>query len=310
MSPTGGALGSTGGADGGGVDGSSDAGAEGDGSGSAKLDVGPSGAEGPGDQTGGCKKVDLLFVIDNSISMAGEQANLIASFDGFISGIRQELVDTQSVHVGVITTDAYDGNEEQCRLLGALVTQTGGGASSEAVCGPFSEGRFMTQDDDLESAFACAAQVGIDGDNNERVMDAVKAALAGSGNGCNAGFLRSDALLVLVLITDEDDKRQQLYDTLEGSLGDPPDWYDMVVQAKGGLDTNVSVLTITGGMPGNVCPPADAVEGAEDAVRLRDFTSRFTHGFLGDVCAPSYDPFFTQAVEVVESACNDFIPPK
>ena len=34
----------------------------------------------------------------------------------------------------------------------------------------------------------------------------------------------------------------------------------------------------------------------------------FTYGFLGDVCAPSYGPFFDEAIGVVETACDNFEP--
>ena len=258
----------------------------------------------------GCTKVDLLFVIDDSISMAGEQANLIASFPEFISGIQDALGNADSYHVGVVTTNAYAFNAGGCQEIGALVTQTGGASASGQVCGPFADGRYMSDADDLEATFACVAQVGIDGPTDERPMQALQIALgpayAGMGS-CNAGFLRNDALLVVVLITDEEDDHYMLYNTLEGSPGDPPDWYSAVTAAKG-METNAAILSIIGGQPGNVCPEPSGVDGAEDAPRLRAFTEMFTHGFLGDVCAPSYGPFFDEAIAVVETACDGFVP--
>ena len=71
------------------------------------TDDGPAGGDEAG--AGGCKKVDLLFVIDNSGSMEDEQANLIASFPAFIDGIRNQLADTEGYHVGVTTSDLYLG---------------------------------------------------------------------------------------------------------------------------------------------------------------------------------------------------------
>ena len=63
------------------------------------------------------------------------------------------------------------------------------------------------------------------------------------------------------------------------------------------------------GQPVRSCStPLAAVDGAEDAPRLRTFTELFTHGFLGDVCAPSYGPIFSEAIDVVEAACEDFAP--
>lgn len=55
----------------------------------------------------GCRKVDFLFVIDNSGSMGGEQNNLIASFPGFIDTIQSTIKDAQDYHIMVIDTDEY-----------------------------------------------------------------------------------------------------------------------------------------------------------------------------------------------------------
>lgn len=292
---------------------SSDATAGGSGSG-ARLDMLDEGGSSEGQVEAGsgpgCTKVDLLFVIDDSISMAGEQANLVASFPEFISGIQAKLPDADSYHVGVVTTNAYAFNTPECQTIGALVTQTGGASSSAGLCGPFSEGRYMTELADLEQGFSCAAQVGIDGPTDERPMQAMQVAIgpahAGAG-GCNEGFMRDDALLVVVVITDEEDDPREFYGELEGSPGDPAAWFDAVVAAKG-VETNAAVLTIIGGEPGNVCPEPNGVDGAEDAPRLRAFTERFTYGFTGDVCAPSYGPFFEEAIAVVEDACDTFQP--
>lgn len=292
-----------------------DSSGEGEGDSGVKLDLGSgSGASESGSAEAGsdpgCEKVDLLFVVDDSISMAGEQANLIASFPEFIDGIQAALPDADSFHVGVVTTNAYAFNAAGCQEIGALVTQTGGASSSNAACGPFSAGRFMTNASDLQGAFACAAQVGIDGPTDERPMQAMQVAIgpahAGSG-GCNAGFMRDDALLVVVIITDEEDDPREFYGMLEGSPGDPVDWAAAIVAAKG-LESNAAILSIIGGEPGNACPEPSGVDGAEDAPRIRAFTQMFTHGFLGDVCAPSYGPFFSQAIGVVESACDGFVP--
>src|SRR5690606_30732265 len=120
-----------------------------------------------------CVKVDLLFVIDNSGSMEDEQANLIAGFPAFVNEIQKELADAESLHIGVVSTDEYEYNDAVCAdVLGALVTQTGGEHSSNAPCGPYVSGkRFMTEMDNLPQRFACAGQVGTDGDGDERPID-------------------------------------------------------------------------------------------------------------------------------------------
>src|SRR5689334_21213477 len=114
-----------------------------------------------------CTVVDLLFVIDDSGSMLAEQAQLIASFDGFVAGIQENLDEANDYHIGVVTTDAYALNSADCRTLGALVTE-----SADGVCGPWAAGRYISLADDLESSFTCAAHVGDQGEGDEHQLEA------------------------------------------------------------------------------------------------------------------------------------------
>ena len=263
-------------------------------------------------QSDGCTKVDLLFVIDNSESMSGEQANLIASFEGFIDETRDALADAEDFHIGVTTTDANFGNAAGCNRDGALVTATSGENSSGGTCGPYAAGGpYMTDADDLYDVFACAAQVGTAGIPFERPMDTMRAALGpelqGVG-GCNEGFTRTDALLVVVIITDEEDRLDSEV-IQNGSAGDPQDWFDDLVALRGGVEENIVVLSLVGLFPPNACPDDGGEhEGAETALRLIQFTEMFTHGTVGDICAPQYDAFFADAVSVIDLACDEFEP--
>ncbi|MEY2931849.1 MAG: hypothetical protein RL033_2598, partial [Pseudomonadota bacterium] len=51
----------------------------------------------------GCRKVDFLFVIDNSLSMLDEQSNLARSFPGFIQVVEQVL-EARDFHIMVVST--------------------------------------------------------------------------------------------------------------------------------------------------------------------------------------------------------------
>jgi hypothetical protein len=259
------------------------------------------------DEGRGCTKVDLLFVIDDSHSMATEQGVLIAAFPEFMASVRATLGTVDSYHIGVVTTDAYAFNDSDCQQLGALVTATGGTDSSAAACGPFGSWRFMTEDDPFEDDFACAARVGVEGSNDERPIAALLAAV-GSGHaaGCNAGFLRPDALLVVVIITDEEDDHTVIFDEMHGTPGDPADWFSAFEQAIG-VERNAVMLLIAGGLPDNTCGLPVGV-GAEDAPRLRAFAGMFSHAVFGDVCAWSYAPVFEQAIGLVDRACEEFVP--
>ena len=246
-----------------------------------------------------CPLVDILFVVDDSNSMGREQETLAQSIDGFIAGIESQLSGDNDFHLGVVTTDEYQHNPEGCRELGNLVTTT-----PEGECGPYAEGNFIGGMDDLSSAFACASQVGIDGDHDERPLDAAIAALWEQGS-CNEGFLRDDSLLILVIISDEDDSADPNTDNV-GSAGDPPDWYANVVAARGGVDDNVVVLSIIGVDEPNQC---GSDESSKPGARIDEFTRSFPFWQVADVCEDDYSSFFNDALSLVYYACSGFTPP-
>lgn len=258
-----------------------------------------------------CDKVDLLFVIDDSGSMADNQRSLAASFDGFIRGVRSRLSSVQSYHIGVVTSESYYSNGGGCTEIGDLVTRTSGPGASNMTCGPFASGaNYLTQDEpDLAARFRCVAQLGSGGDDNERMMrsllNAVSPRLNAAG-ACNAGFARRDSLLVIVLITDEDDVAKPCDTpgcTPAGSGGLPDDWVRELVSYRSGLSQNIVVLSLLGQRLDNSC-------GAQPAARLIGFTRRFgSNGFTGDVCASSYDGFFDSTLALIENACRGYVAP-
>ncbi|MEZ4400999.1 MAG: hypothetical protein R3B06_13320 [Kofleriaceae bacterium] len=285
-------------------------GAGGDDDDGPSVDAGPGAGDGGGD-VAGCPDVDVLFVIDDSGSMADQQDSLIASFPGFVAGIQSRLRSAQSVHIGVVTTEDYAANPAGCRGIGSLVTQTGGPSSSNRVCGPFASGAAWldARDPALADRFACVGKVGAGGSSDERVARALMNALdpaANAAGACNAGFSRPDSLLVVVLITDEDDVPDGcgvdgVCDSY-GSGGTSADWYQAVVAARGGRADNIVVLALIARQLDNTC-------GATPAARLLGFTNRFApNNLVGDVCAASYDGFFLDALPVVSDACERWVP--
>jgi hypothetical protein len=285
-----------------------------DDTGGLKLDIGDGTTAGTADDGGefeGCQKVDILFVIDNSGSMSEEQTSLLASFSGFVDGIQAELATADSYHVGVVTTDAYANNAPGCTGLGSLVTQTGGDAALGQDCLPFSSGKRYLDDTepDLDAKFSCIAQVGISGSGDEiqaqSGYEAVQPAINAPG-ACNDGFIRDDALLVVVIITDEEDTPECIpfFGCLGGGSADnPPDWFQRYADAKNGIQENIVMLALIGTSAQNAC-------GADHAVRLIALTNWFFNGTYGDICAPDYAPFFTDAISVIEDACDNFTPPE
>lgn len=265
----------------------------------------------------GCNAVDFLFIIDDSGSMFDNQLNLVANFPTFVAGIQSTLENVTSYQVGVVATDVYLYNDPPCGMLGDLVISTQGGFdSSNAVCGPYEEGHnFMTEDDDLATTFACAAQLGTYGDGFERPMEAMVNAvgpLHDEEGECNEGFIRDEALLVIVVITDEYDGMGDP-DGIGGfSAGDPQSWYDAVVEAKDGIPQNAVVVSLLNyysqpDEPPSACLPLDPTS---DGVNIKTFTEMFEdNGFVGGICVADYGPIFDEAIGLIETACDNFIPP-
>jgi hypothetical protein len=46
--------------------------------------------------------------------------------------------------------------------------------------------------------------------------------------------------------------------------------------------------------------------GADPGYRLRAFVEGFEYGVTGSVCASDYTPFFSDAVDAIDSACDAF----
>jgi hypothetical protein len=274
--------------------------------GGIKLDV-SSGGDVPGDGSDeeGCKKIDFLFVIDNSNSMSDEQQLLIDAFPGFVEAITQTLPDATDFHLGVTKTDVFGFDDSPtadpanpCAYeLGGLLShatdpdaKTGIGASCNFASGT----SYMTNTPDLAAEFQCVAYVGTEGNTGEKqaeaTLEALSPAKAAPGQ-CSEGFLREDALLVLVVITDEDDDWSAPDSDLETNA---QAWFDGVAGAKGGIETNVVFLLISGGSPKwPTCGPLDfqTMTGADASPKLTAWAE------LAD------------AVATIETACDEFTPP-
>ena len=256
----------------------------------------------------GCGKVDFLFVIDNSFSMRDEQANLARSFPGFIRVV-QQVLEAEDFHIMVVSTGGRREDEaapsldpEACAgVQGAGKRRGAGGEDCDLPAGS----AYMVSDQsDLEATFDCVARVGVGGSIFEEPMDAMLAATSEALNAdgrCNAGFLREDAVLVVTVITDAEDRY---------SAGDPELWTSSLRARKADNDDALVVLglvgddNVEGGLLGGQCGLLDAA----GAPRLQDFVRR-SQGILGSVCAPDYAPFFQTAVGSIDSACDDFVAP-
>jgi hypothetical protein len=252
----------------------------------------------------GCAQLDLLFVIDNSLSMAFAQDNLRASFPGLLDVLAETLPGADA-RVMVVDTDGRDdeSSEDACDVLGAG-RRTDGQTGDD--CGLPPGRRFATASPELEPTVACMSTVGTSGEAREQQADALLAAIASEQNaagGCNAGFSRPGAVLVVTMITNTDDDIS--------ALG-PDAWFDAIVSHKGG---NEQAVVFVGFLPGDAFSPSSSgvlcnvIAGFNPAPRLEALASRFTHHQLASVCEADYGPTFAAAVSSIAQACETFVPP-
>src|SRR5690606_23653001 len=159
----------------------------------------------------------------------------------------------------------------------------------------------------LAEEFACVARVGTKGNTGERQAEATLAALS-PNNSCSDGSLRKDALTVIIVITDDDDDWSEPDADLATSA---QAWFDGVVAAEDGIESNVVFLLISGGSPKwPDCGPLDlmTMTGADDSPKLTAWATKFSNHNIGSVCSAGYAEYLAQSIGVIETACVDFEP--
>jgi hypothetical protein len=171
-------------------------------------------------------KVDILFMVDNSPSMSAKQNLLHQSFPAFATALKDAAaLHPASYHIGVVTDDLgagpYTLNQGQCSpggFGGKLQSAASPGAMGvPAACSTLALGggvRYIDYDQihgsdnlgglDVSTAFTCISSVGEAGCGFEQPLESTYKALH-DPIAENVGFLRADALLVVVYVTDEDD---------------------------------------------------------------------------------------------------------
>jgi archaellin len=141
------------------------------------------------------RKLDVLFVVDNSGSMSSSQTALAQNFPSFIDYFKNKGYDFR---IGVTTSDAYYGYQfvnSNCSLCNEEQTRFKSGTNPKV---------YVIEDTtpNLEDVFAANVHVGINGSGDERAFASFEGALSSN---LNAGFHRSDAYLAVVIVSDEED---------------------------------------------------------------------------------------------------------
>jgi hypothetical protein len=285
-----------------------------------KLDVGSS------DETGlgpcaktGCKRVDMLFALDSSLSMS-EEINALAMGAAFADIVFA----LENLNCGAI----------EYRI--GLTNDNDGGFLSNGP-NPWFDSNEMTPAE-ITMAFSQAA-VGVLGNGGtplgcEHVLSSAADLLVTD----DTGFLRDDALLVMVLVTDVDDYGEYdqlgwpqcmcpfgVCDQLCATSGrDVVEIYADLLALKGGDENGLATIVVAGdpgvtaganlcGQPASCCGQDIECGQAHHAPRLWEFAMGHagTNGVTADICDGAQ--MVPAAIEgaltgQIDLACQTFTP--
>jgi hypothetical protein len=258
-------------------------------------------APSPPELPGGCEHIDILLVVDGSASMGEEQAALRGDgdeppvFAEFTDALESRLDTLLDIHVGVVSSEPGD------TVLHTHANQPSVPPSIATDCGlPPGQRYLVGPSPTFEQDFACLAST-----HSDQFVErtAQNAALA-LHDPANAGFLRDDAVLFVVLVTDEDTQ-----DTISRVKV-----RELILDAVDGRLERLVVLAIAGDqgvfeMPKSTC--WDGVYGsAAPGRRITSIVHSFREqGKVQDICAGDFTTVFTEALEEVVHTCQHLHPP-
>jgi hypothetical protein len=165
--------------------------------------------------------IDILFMVDNSSSMTSMQQKLAMQLPTFMQVLQGLPNGLPNVHIAVVSSD-MGAPGDSTSSIGCTAQGNNGefqyqpGAAASCTSTTLADGATFISDvdgqknftDPIESVFQCIAQLGAAGCGFEHQLASIDRALGADGAAppaSNANFLRSDAYLGIVLLTNEDD---------------------------------------------------------------------------------------------------------
>lgn len=213
-------------------------------------------------------KADILLVIDDSCSMSDKQMGLASNFASFIQYATATNTDWQ---IGVITTTE---DEIPCPIPTLCPGVPGAGKLvKKGSVGPI----LTPSTPNVSSAFSTLVNVGTDGSASETGLStAVMALTPPRIANENAGFLRTDANLAVVVISDAGDQSLQ-----------PVSYYqNRLVNVKG--FNRLSMFTFSAIVPKQQVAPGncsyDDITGAQRYLDLVTYSS----GVSDEICSSNW----------------------
>jgi hypothetical protein len=205
---------------------------------------------------GGPPKADVLFVVDDSCSMYDKQQQLATNLGVFLAAATSAQSDFQ---IGVTTTDFDQGPPG--RLLAT--------PSGTKILRPTTP--------NVAQEFATLVNVGTAGSSTEACMEPALEAVTtrASDPSANLGFVRSDASLSVVCVTDATDQSPQA----------PTFYLNQLLALKGGAQAGRVAYNVIGpfGQPTASCSYDSSVDDGKHAFMVSQ-----TNGVKAEICSPDW----------------------
>jgi hypothetical protein len=223
-------------------------------------------------------KADVLWVIDNSAGMGEEQATIAGLFSEFVSFARAQSIDYQ---IGVTTTGLTG-------VPGACAGGVGGGEDGRLFPVDHSSPRILTPaTPSADDVWAAHARVGECQAVEQPLEAAYRALYPPVANSCNdprhpepndgnCGFLRPDAHLSVIAVTDEQDQSPQ----------SAAFYADAFLALKGARNPQLFNFHAITGDRGTGCnSPTGAAEAGD---KLIEVAERTEGGLFRSICAADW----------------------
>jgi len=218
-------------------------------------------------------KADILWVVDCSGSMGEEQQLLSDTASSFITNAVNRGA---NLHIGVTSTDMEDSNHQGQLQGNPKVISTD---NPQAAISQF-------EDNVMLGTYCSGTELGL-----LPMQTALTEPLI---SGANAGFLRSDARLIVVFLSDEEDQSPGAIDS----------YVDALAGVKNNNPSMYTAFAIVGNCPGG-CSSLETGDASEGC-RYTDF-AREVEGVTASICYSDYSAVTTAIVDESLSFPDTFL---
>ena len=256
------------------------------------------------------QEVDILYVIDDSGSMCEEQTRLSQSFSQFI---QHASVWNNDYHIGVISVNVVDEpvmgklNRGDAKITPKFITPTNGGSFSKLSylgCDGGSDAQeaavqaaqsALSAPLTTDTGISCSSDTTCKNDPNICPDPAACAytCVDGTCGGWNRGFLRTDAQLEIVALSDEEDQSSAAIAFYVDFLKNLKGWYNVNMMHFNAI---VGVKGVPAGGSEGDCVASDG--GTAAAGKRYIEVANQTGGKVGSICESSFAPIMNEIGEI------------